>query len=66
MCGSYIATFTAFALVNMRFLPLVLLWILPTVVGTIGITLTITFYRKRLDRGQPLDQLVTVRGAEKA
>lgn len=66
MCGSYIATFTAFALVNMRFLPPVLLWILPTVVGTIGITLTITFYRKRLARGQQLDQLLIVGGAEKA
>jgi hypothetical protein len=65
MCGSYIATFTAFALVNMRFLPPVLVWILPMVVGTIGITLTNTFYRKRLARGQQLDQLLTVGGAEK-
>ncbi len=34
MCGAYIATFTAFLVVNVRTDPAYIAWILPTVIGT--------------------------------
>ena len=50
MLSAYIATFTAFAVTNVN-LPEVLVWIVPTVVGSTGISLTITHY-KRLFRAR--------------
>lgn len=43
MTGSYIAAFTAFAVNNIHFLPTVIIWLLPTVLGT-GV---IIYYNKR-------------------
>jgi uncharacterized membrane protein len=45
MGGSYIATFTAFAVTNLHFLPPLAQWLLPTVVGGILIRRTIQHYR---------------------
>lgn len=49
MLSAYIATVTAFSVVNFRFLPPIARWLWPTVVGTVGIILWIGYYRKRFD-----------------
>lgn len=48
ICGAYIATFTAFAVTNITFLPTLATWLIPTVIGAIGITLTVRHYRKKM------------------
>lgn len=45
MLGAYIATTTAFAVVNLQFLPPLVVWLTPTVIGTVGITVWITYYK---------------------
>jgi uncharacterized membrane protein len=46
MGGGYIATWTAFIVTNIHFLPPVLVWLLPTVVGTVCIAYSIRKYVK--------------------
>ena len=46
MLAAYIATFTAFAVTNVEFLPETLVWLTPTIVGSTGISLTIRHYRR--------------------
>ncbi len=48
--GSYIATFTAFAVTNLEFWPMILNWLLPTVIGTILITRVSRKYRKKFQQ----------------
>lgn len=50
MLGAYIATVSAFSAVNFTFLPPVVRWLWPTVVGSIGIALWVRYYRKRFAR----------------
>jgi len=45
--GAYIATVTAFLVVNVDFLPGLILWLAPTVLGTILISVAITKWIKR-------------------
>jgi hypothetical protein len=47
MLGAYIATFTAFCVVNVKFLPSLAVWLLPTVIGTLAITLWTRYYRRK-------------------
>lgn len=47
MIGAYIATFTAFCVVNVKFLPSLAVWLLPTVIGTIGIAVWQVYYRRK-------------------
>jgi hypothetical protein len=47
MMGSYIATFTAFSATNLSFLPTLVTWLLPSLIGTIGIILFSRHYRKK-------------------
>ena len=47
MIGAYIAAVTAFAVVNLDFLPMLIRWLLPTLVGTPAIFLWIRVYRKK-------------------
>ena len=47
MLGSYIATVTAFSVVNFTFLPTAVRWLSPIVVGTPLIAAWITYYRLR-------------------
>ena len=49
MLSAYIATVTAFSVVNFRFLPSVARWLWPTVVGTLGITIWTRYYRKKFN-----------------
>ena len=54
MITAYIATVTAFSAVNFHFLPVLVRWMWPTVIGTVGLTLWSTYYRRRFDaRAQP-------------
>ena len=50
MLGSYIATVTAFSVVNFGFLPTAARWLWPTVIGTPLIALWVTYYRLRFRR----------------
>jgi uncharacterized membrane protein len=47
MGGAYIATTTAFLVVNVHVLPPVLLWLTPTVVGSVIITFVTAKYKRR-------------------
>ena len=47
MLSAYIATVTAFSVVNFRFLPPVPRWLWATVVGTAGIVIWTRYYRKK-------------------
>jgi uncharacterized membrane protein len=50
MLGSYIATVSAFSAVNFSFLPIVVRWLWPSVIGIPGIFLWIAYYQKRFTR----------------
>lgn len=50
MLAAYIATVTAFSVVNFKFLPAVPRWLWPTVVGTVGIIVWTRYYRRKFVR----------------
>jgi len=52
MAGAYIATFTAFLVVNNEFLPELVAWFGPTVIGSPLIFLWVRKYRKKFNRKQ--------------
>ena len=66
MCGSYIATLTAFATVNTRYLPehhfLVDLaaWVLPGLIGGLLIGRTIRYYQQKFKRDQATTRTVAL------
>ena len=47
MLAAYITTVSAFSVVNMMFLPPIVRWLWPTVVGTTGILLWTRYYRRK-------------------
>ncbi len=49
MVGSYIAAFTAFVVVNVTFLPPLLVWAAPGVIGGVGITLWVRHYKRKFE-----------------
>jgi hypothetical protein len=53
MLGSYIATVSAFSVVNFAFLPPAVRWLWPTAIGTPLITVWITYYKRRRRRSVP-------------
>jgi hypothetical protein len=62
MLAAYIATVTAFSVVNFRFLnPVWIRWAWPTVIGTLVITYYTARYKAKLARGARVGQLVTLR-----
>jgi hypothetical protein len=54
MLAAYIATVTAFSATNFRFLPPLLRWLWPLVLGTVGITAWVTYYKLRFKSGAPV------------
>ena len=50
MLSAYIATVTAFSVVNFKFLPPVSRWLWATVIGTVGIIIWTRYYRKKFGR----------------
>jgi hypothetical protein len=53
MLAAYIATVTAFSVVNFHFLPPITRWLWATIVGTAGIIIWTRYYRKKFDRRRP-------------
>jgi hypothetical protein len=49
MISAYIATVTAFSVVNMKFLPQVTRWLWPTVIGTAAIIIWTRYYRRKFN-----------------
>jgi hypothetical protein len=47
MMGSYVAAVSAFSAVNFYFLPPLVRWLWPTVIGSIGISLWVGYYKKK-------------------
>lgn len=54
MLAAYIATVTAFSVVNFKFLPPLPRWLWATVVGTVGIVVWTRSYRRKFDRRAPI------------
>ncbi|MDO1446202.1 hypothetical protein Q0590_08065 [Rhodocytophaga aerolata] len=50
MLGSYIATLSAFSAVNFHFLPPVVRWLWPTILGGIGISIWVNYYKKKFNK----------------
>lgn len=50
MLGAYIATVTAFTVVNLNVGPPLMRWLGPTVIGSIGIALWVRYYKRRFAR----------------
>jgi hypothetical protein len=50
MVGAYIATVSAFSAVNFYFLPPVIRWLWPTVIGTIGLYIWISYYKRKFKK----------------
>jgi hypothetical protein len=57
MLAAYIATVTAFSVVNFKFLPPIARWLWATVVGTVGIIIWTRYYRKKFS-GTRADSLL--------
>ena len=49
MIGSYIATFTAFCVVNIQFMPQIIVWLFPGLIGGIGIARWIKYYKNKFN-----------------
>jgi hypothetical protein len=47
MVGAYIAAVSAFSAVNFYFLPPVVRWLWPTIIGSIGLSIWVGYYRKK-------------------
>jgi hypothetical protein len=50
MLAAYIATVSAFSVVNFQFLPPLVRWLWPTVIGGVGIVLWVGYYRKKFSQ----------------
>jgi len=61
MSGAYIATVTAFFVVNVHFLPPLVVWLLPTAVGVPLILYCIKYYKNKLNKGKEVKELVTAK-----
>lgn len=61
MLGGYIATLTAFSSQVLTFMPGLLQWIWPSIVGVPLIIYSIYKYKKKINRQQRVEDLVTIR-----
>lgn len=61
MLSAYIATFTAFAVTNVTFVPPTAVWLAPTVIGSVGISLAVAHYKRRLGRNRRPEDVAEVR-----
>lgn len=60
MLGSYIAAVTAFSAVNFTFLPTVVQWLWPLVIGVPQIAIWVTTYKKKFAQGAEPKDVATV------
>jgi uncharacterized membrane protein len=61
MVGGYIATVSAFSAVNFNFLPIVIQWLWPTIIGVPLLMVWINSYKKKFTKGKKVSELVEVR-----
>ncbi len=61
MIGGYIATVSAFSAVNFNFLPTIIQWLWPTIIGVPLLTAWINFYKRKFKAGKKAAELVEVR-----
>ncbi|HYM21093.1 MAG TPA: hypothetical protein VEW28_08840 [Candidatus Kapabacteria bacterium] len=61
MLASYIAAVTAFSAVNFTFLPIVVQWLWPTVVGAPLITIWVTKYKSKFAKGVSPKDVATIK-----
>jgi len=61
MIGGYIATVSAFSAVNMHFLPTLIQWLWPTMIGVPVIYFFISFYKNKMAKGRKVEDLVEVK-----
>lgn len=61
MIGGYIATVSAFSAVNFNFLPTIIQWLWPTIIGVPLLTMWINFYKRKFNAGKKVTELVEVR-----
>ncbi|CAN5431440.1 hypothetical protein BH09BAC1_BH09BAC1_07950 [soil metagenome] len=52
MVSSYIAAVTAFMVVNVDFFPPIMVWATPGIVGGLGITVWVRYYRRKFEGGK--------------
>lgn len=62
MITAYIAAVSAFSAVNMHFLPTVLQWLWPTLIGSPLLTIWIRSYKEKFSKGKKIRELVEVSG----
>jgi hypothetical protein len=62
MVGGFIAAVTAFSTNVLTFLPGLIQWLWPTLIGSVLITYWIRTYRKKLDNGARITDLVELNG----
>jgi uncharacterized membrane protein len=61
MIGGYIATVSAFSAVNFHFLPPLIKWLWPTIIGVPVIYAWIAYYRKKINKGKEAKDLVEIK-----
>jgi uncharacterized membrane protein len=61
MVGGYIATVSAFSAVNFNFLPTIIQWLWPTIIGVPLLLMWINFYKRKFKGGKKVSDLVEVR-----
>jgi hypothetical protein len=61
MIGGYIATVSAFSAVNMDFMPTILQWLWPTILGIPVIYFFTAYYKKKLSAGKKVEELVVLK-----
>ncbi|MEO5570718.1 MAG: hypothetical protein ABIT08_00225 [Bacteroidia bacterium] len=57
----YIATVSAFSAVNFNFLPTVIQWLWPTIIGVPLLLMWINFYKRKFTAGKKVNDLVEVK-----
>jgi uncharacterized membrane protein len=61
MCASYIATVSAFSVVNLTFLPVLVQWLWPSLIGTPLLIFWVRSYKKRFMKGNKIEDEVVLR-----
>ena len=61
MIGGYISTVSAFSAVNMGFLPTVLQWLWPTIVGVPVVIIWTRYYKRKFNKGKEPKEVAEVK-----
>ena len=61
MIGGYIATVSAFSAVNFNFLPTIIQWLWPTIIGVPLLMMWINYYKRKFKSGAKIQELVELK-----